>query len=106
MILIWRGWGILTFFMPFIWIFILVGIAIGMDYHQPDPDLATAAVVRMFALALALSVASLYFIVRYRERVAPGVDHLIYVPTRYWNWLFAAGAVVLLVLSFFPRLFA
>jgi hypothetical protein len=106
MILIWRGWGILTFFMPFIWLFILIGIAIGMDYHQADPDQANAEVARMFALALALSAVSLYIIWRYRERVAPGVDHLIYIPTKYWNWLFAAGAVVLFVLSFFPKVFA
>jgi hypothetical protein len=34
MIIFWRGWGVLVFFVPFVWIFILVGVMIGWDYYE------------------------------------------------------------------------
>jgi hypothetical protein len=90
--LFWRGWGILVFFRPFVWIFILLGVLLGSG-SQPDPAKAAAAVDRMFALAFALSAATVLFIARYRERTAPKRDDFMFIPMKYWPWLLGVAAL-------------
>jgi hypothetical protein len=100
MIIFWRGVGFLVFFVPFAWIFLLVGIMIGIGSHEPDPHKATVFVHRLFALAFALSAVTLDLVSRYRSRAAPGRDEFMFIPMRYWSWVVAAGAVALFVASF------
>lgn len=101
MIFFWRGWGITVFFIPFVWIFILVGVMLGMDYYEPDPVKAAAATYRMFALAFALAAVTLFLIMRYRTRVAPDRDDFMFIPMKYWTWIVAVGAIGLYGASFF-----
>jgi hypothetical protein len=101
MIMFWRGWGILVFFVPFVWIFILVGVMIGWDYYEPDPAKAAAMAYRLVALALALATVTLWAISRYRSRVAPSRDEFTFIPMKYWTWVVAAGALAAVVASFF-----
>lgn len=100
MVLFWRGWGHLVFFVPFAWFFILIGIMIGLDYHEPDPVEAGRGVYRLGALALALATVTLWAVSRYRSRVAPGADEFTFIPMKYWTYVIAAGAIALLVASF------
>ena len=53
--LFWRGWGVLVFIVPFAWIFVLIGVTIGMDYHEPDPGKVAVMIYRLGALAFALA---------------------------------------------------
>jgi hypothetical protein len=100
----WRGWGILVLLVPFAWIFLIVGIMIGIGYYDPDEARVAALIYRLGALAFALSAICLYPIVRYRARVAPGQDEFSFVPMKYWTYVLAAVAVALLAASFFnPR---
>ncbi|MBU6297071.1 MAG: hypothetical protein KGJ79_01235 [Alphaproteobacteria bacterium] len=99
--IIFRGWGSLVFFVPFFWIFALIGISIGMNYHETDPAALDVMMYRGGALALALSAFTLWPICNYRARVAPGVDTFSFIPMRYWTWVALAGAIGLLGWSFF-----
>ncbi len=99
-----RGWGSLVFFVPFFWIFVLVGVGIGTGYYEPDAAKLTVVMYRGAALALALSTATLWGICRYRSQVAPGRDEFSFIPMRYWTWVALAGAFVVFALSFFPNL--
>jgi len=98
-----RGWGSLVFFVPFIWIFILVGIMIGTGTYEPDAAKLNVMMYRGAALALTLSAVTLWFICNYRSRVAPGRDEFSFIPMKYWTWVVLAGAVVVLALSYFPN---
>jgi hypothetical protein len=44
----------------------------------------------------------LWPIVRYRNRSAPGVDHLAFIPMRYWLPIVATVALLAVIASFFP----
>ncbi len=68
MLIIWRGWGHLVFFVPFAWIFVLVGIMIGFEYYEPDPQKAAAFAYRLFALAFLLAAITLEIVTRYRRK--------------------------------------
>ena len=99
--LFWRGWGILVFVVPFAWIFVLIGVVIGMDYHEPDPGKVAVMIYRLGALAFALAAVTLLAVERYRSRAAPGADDFAFIPMTYWPWLVTAGALGLFVASFF-----
>lgn len=86
MVIFWRGWGIIVLFVPFAWIFLLVGLVIAGEYYEPDPAKAAAMVYRMGAAALALSTATLWAVSRYRARVAPGRDQFTLIPMNYWTY--------------------
>jgi len=96
---VWRGWGHLVFFVPFAWIFVLVGVLIGSNYHEPDE--AKAMVYRAGALALALAAVTLWIISHYRSRVAPDRDEFSFIPMKYCTYAIAAGALAAFVTSFF-----
>jgi hypothetical protein len=56
------------------------------------------------ALLLALSSLTLWPIIRYRSRrVGPNVDHLYFIPVRYWAYGIGIGAVGCLVASFVDK---
>jgi hypothetical protein len=101
MMLIWRGWGHLVFFVPFAWIFVLLGVFIGTNYHEPDEAKVDVMVYRAGALALALAAVTLWIISNYRSRVAPGRDEFAFIPMRYCTYAIAAGALAAFVTSFF-----
>jgi hypothetical protein len=101
MMLFWRGWGHLVFFVPFAWIFVLVGVLIGSNYHEPDEAKAEAMVYRAGGLALALAAVTLWIISHYRSRVAPGRDEFSFIPMKYCTYAIAAGALAAFVTSFF-----
>jgi hypothetical protein len=101
MVVFWRGWGILVLFVPFAWLFVVVGVMIGWGTYEPDAAKAAATTYRMGALSFLLAALSLYAISHYRSRVAPGVDQFTFIPMRYWTWVVAAGAVAAFVASFF-----
>jgi hypothetical protein len=98
--LFWRGWGILVFFVPFLWIFILAGVLIGSGAYEPDPVKASAAIDRLFALAFALAGASVFLIVRYRARKGINYDDFMFIRMKYWAWLLGLVALGLVVASF------
>lgn len=99
--LIWRGWGHLVFFVPFAWIFVLIAVVIGSNYYEPDEAKLDAMIFRLGALALALASVTLWFITRYRSRVAPGRDEFSFIPMKYFTSVIAAGAVAAFAASFF-----
>ncbi len=98
--LFWRGWGILVFFIPFLWIFILIGVLIGSGAYEPDPVKAAAGTDRLFAFAFALASASVFLIVRYRARKGLNYDDFMFIPMKYWPWLLGLAALALVVASF------
>ena len=71
-------------------------------YYEPDREKATAMVYRTFAAGCGLAVLVLWPMVRYRNRSAPGVDELAFIPMRYWLPIVAIVALVAAVASFFP----
>ena len=93
--------GHLVFFVPFAWIFVLIGFLIGSDYHEPDEAKALAMIYRMGALALALATVTLWIISRYRSRVAPGRDEFSFIPMKYYIYVMAASALAAFAVSFF-----
>jgi hypothetical protein len=97
----WRGWGILVFFIPFLWIFILIAVALGSGAYEPDPVKAAVDIDRMFALAFVLAAATVFPIARYRERTAPKRDDFMFIPMKYWTWVLTVVALGFLVASFF-----
>jgi hypothetical protein len=100
--IIWRGWGYLILLVPiFFWIVLVVAMA-SWGYYEPDREKATAMVYRTFAAGCGLGVLVLWPIVHYRSRSAPGVDHLAFIPMRYWLPIVAAAALVATIASFFP----
>lgn len=98
--LFWRGWGIAVFLIPFLWIFILIGVMAGAGYYEPDSVKAAAAVDRLFALAFALSGVSVFLIVRYRARKGRNYDDFMFIPMKYWPWLLGLVTLGFVVASF------
>ncbi|MCA0301354.1 MAG: hypothetical protein LCH95_03020 [Proteobacteria bacterium] len=99
MILQWRGWGVLVFFVPVVLsLFVLLYFAVA-DFQQLDGVAATQLLLRLEALALALAAILLGAVFRFRQRTAPGKDALFHVPAGYWVWLVAAAALASAVAS-------
>ncbi len=102
MIVFWRGYGILVLFVP---LFALLGTAllmVALGYYEPDRMKAAAAVYRLGAAALALATVILWAVVRWRNRVAPGVDQFTFIPMKYWTPVIALGALASFIASFVP----
>lgn len=101
MVLISRGWGSLNFFIPAFFMMLPAFWIIGAGIYEPDGLEASRLLLRAEALSLAGAALLQAAIVHYRSRTAPGVDTMLFVPARYWVWVTAAGAVAMLVMSFF-----
>lgn len=113
MVLFWqgRGWAVLP--IMFGWIFLVIGVMIATKGPEADPN-AAANTDRIFALAFALSAANVFYLhwrrgKKLRAPAEPGAeegngvvppDSFMFVPIKYWAYLFAAGAAYLLVHSF------
>lgn len=100
--IVWRGWGWLIVGLP-----IMVAIAgalilDSMGFNGLAPEKAAALVYREFAASLALSMLLLWPLVRRRNRTAPGIDHLGFIPMRFWLPVGLVGAIGLLIASFVP----
>ncbi len=105
--LCWKGWGILVFIVTFAWIFIVIGIMIAMDFHEPDEAKAAAATDLLFALSFILSASNVFFLARYREntprevvdpatgeiRVVPHTDEFMFIRMKYWTHILAACSI-------------
>ncbi len=102
MIIFWRGWGALVLFAPLLWILAAVMILIGIDYHESDADMAAATIYRLCAAGLAVATLNLWMVVRYRERVAPGVDQFGFIPMKFWTPVIGLFAMASFVASFIP----
>lgn len=102
MVVFWRGWGIWVLFVPLFWIFVAVLTPVFMGYHEPDSMKASAMIYRLAAAGLAVATVNLWLMVRYRERVAPGVDQFTFVPMKYWTPVIALLAAAAVVASFVP----
>ncbi len=113
--LFWRGWGILVFFIPIVWIFIAIGIMISSGSYEPDEAKATADIYRLFALCLIVSAACVFFLARYRDKtpgkvvdpstgqihLVPHVDEFMFIRMKYWTHILVGFSVVLFIKSFF-----
>lgn len=100
MVLIWRGWGCLSFFIPVFFLLLPVLWIAGAGVHEPDGIAASRLLLRAEALALTGAALLQAAIVHYRSRTASGFDTLLFVPASYWIWVTAGSAVVMFVLSF------
>ena len=102
MVVFWRGYGILVLFAPLVWMLLAVLVMVFSGYHEPDNMKAAAAVYRVGAAGLALATVNLWLVVRWRERVAPGVDQFTFIPMKYWTPAIALCALAAFVASFVP----
>lgn len=113
MLIFWQGRGWLVPLIMFGWIFFAVGVMIATmgSEASPNPDASTD---RTFALGFALSAANVFYLhwrrgMRVRAAGETGSesgsaaippDSFMFVPVKYWAYLFAAVAVYLLGHSF------
>ena len=111
----WRGWGILVFLVTFGWIFLLIGIMIATEYHEPDEAKGAAVTDLIFALALILSAASVFLLTRYRDNtpgkvvdpatgeihLVPHADEFMFIPMKYWTYVLVAFSAWMFIRSFF-----
>lgn len=114
MLIFWRGRGWLVPMILFGWVFVAVAFAIVTAPAQGDPK-AAAHVDLLFAVVFIASAISVYVLDRRtRARLAPiedaspgephlevQHDHFMFVPVKYYTWLFLAGAVFMATKSFF-----
>ncbi len=101
--IIWRGWGYLTLLIPILlWLAIVVTISSLGDYYEPDSLKAAAFVYRSMAGGFIAGALILWPLVRYRNRTAPGVDELAFIPMRYWTPVVAFFGAAAFVASFIP----
>jgi hypothetical protein len=113
--LFWKGWGILVFVATFGWLFLLMGIMIAMDSHEPDASKAAADTDLLFALAFILAATTVFFLARYREDTPregvdprtgqieriPHEDEFMFIPMKYWTYFLAACSAYMFIRSFF-----
>lgn len=103
MVIFWRGWGYLVLFIPLAWLVAALLAIVLSEWHEPDTIKAMATIYRIGAAALAAATLTLWFIARYRARTKPAeADTFIFVPVKYWVYVIALFAPVLLILSFAP----
>ncbi len=100
--IIWRGWGILVLLIPIALWLALVLVMVGNGYYEPDQEKAAAMVYRTFAGGCALGALVIWPIAHRRNRTAPGVDHLAFIPMRYWLPILAVVALAVVIASFIP----
>jgi hypothetical protein len=85
--MIWRGWGWMAFFLPIIPF--IACLAVGEPLHVQMGLIG--------AVSLVISAVLLGLISRYRERRMPDIDHLYFVPMKYWPYVYVVGAVASLI---------
>ena len=109
----WRGRGWLVPMIFLGWLFVGVAFAVVTAPPQGDPQ-ASAHVDLLFAVVFAASALSVYVLHRRTrarltpiEDALPGEphlevqhDHFMFLPVKYWPWLFLAVAVVMAGKSF------
>lgn len=100
--IIWRGWGILVLVAPILLWFVAVGIALGVVHLPLDPQHAAALIYRSFAVAAAISAVALWPVAVHRSRTHPGVDHLAFIPMRFWSPILLVLALAAVGVSFLP----
>lgn len=112
MLVFWRGIGWAVPLIMFGWIFALVFVMIATQGPEADPN-ADATTARLFGFAFLLSAGTVSYLARRRARrppqiierstvetvlvpemvPVPGGDHFMFVPLKYWSYLFAVTAV-------------
>jgi hypothetical protein len=114
MLLFWRGLGWSVLPILFGWIFLLIFVMIATQGPAADPN-AAANTSRLFGLAFALSTASVFYLARRRANrprliadpatgeslPVPQQDDFMFIPMKYWSYIFAAGAAYFFIRSFF-----
>jgi peptidoglycan biosynthesis protein MviN/MurJ (putative lipid II flippase) len=100
--IIWRGLGVLVLVIPIVIWLAIVFTMMGFDYYEPDTQKAAAMAYRTFAAGCVAGLLVLWPLVRRRNRTAPGVDHLAFVPMRYWLPILAVVAAAAVAASFIP----
>ncbi len=114
MLIFWEGKGWTVPLIMFGWIFFMVGVLIATAPPEGDPN-GAATTDRLFAIAFALSAATVFFMDhrRNRKRRVPGAvvgtgepgamasrDSFMFVTLRYWSYVFVAITVYFIVHSF------
>lgn len=114
MLIFWEGKGWTVPLIMFGWIFFMVGVVIATLPAEGDPN-ADANTNRVFAIAFALSAATVFFMDRRRSRkrreqaasdaaegagaIAPR-DSFMFIALKYWAYVFAAVTVYFIGHSF------
>ncbi|MGA2056661.1 MAG: hypothetical protein ABSG88_15265 [Bradyrhizobium sp.] len=110
--MVWRGWGFIVVLVLVFWAVVLLGVTdtAGTGFGAFTDWLRTIKVqyhlngYHYLVLLLALSSLTLWPIARYRSRRAgPNIDHLYFVPMRFWVYGFGIGAVGCLIASFVDK---
>jgi len=113
--LFWKGWGFWVYGITFGWLFILIGIMIAIDSHDPDAAKAAAFTDQLFGLSFMLSALSVFVLSRYRDntphqKIDPSTgsidlihnhDEFMFIPMRYWSYILAVISAVFFIRSFF-----
>jgi hypothetical protein len=113
MLIFWRGKGWLVPVILIGWVFVAVGFAIATAPDAGDPD-AGAHVDLLFAVVFVVSAITVYLMDRRtRARILPIADavpgephlavyhdHFMFLPVKWYTWVFLAGAVFMAGKSF------
>lgn len=113
MLIFWRGRGWLVPVIMFGWLFVATGFAIATAPKNGDPN-AAAHVDLLFAVVFVASAVTVYLMDRRTTaRIVPIADavpgeahravprdHFMFIPVKYYTWLFLAIAIFLAVKSF------
>lgn len=113
MVVFWRGWGWTIPLIMFGWIFVAVGYVIATAPPGGNPN-AAKDTDRLFALVFVLSAATVYLLDSWRRRGSTPVvdpatgetiliknaDHFMFIPAKYYPWVFLAIAVYMMAKSF------
>lgn len=112
--LVWQGWGILVVAIPFAVIAVVSAIWTAMFGSAAAREGATL----MLGVALLVSAPLVYLLGKRldarpgrtmidkdtgQEIVLRGAHTLFFVPVRYWAWIGAGLAVILLVVGMLPQ---
>ncbi len=100
--IIWRGWGWLAVGLPLLFFVVAAVTLAGYGFVGLGPAQATVYVDRLLAASFAGSALLLWPLVRRRNHTAPGIDHLAFIPMRYWLPIDLLVAAAFFVLSFYP----
>lgn len=113
MLIFWEGKGWTVPLIMFGWVFVMIGVAIATGPAEGDPK-AAANTDRFFAIAFALSAATVFFMDQRRKNrrqqaasvdtgeagaMAPR-DSFMFIALKYWSYIFAAIAVYFIGHSF------
>lgn len=113
MVVFWRGWGWTVPLIMFGWAFASVGYVIATAGPNGNPN-AARDTDRLFAVVFILSALTVYFLDRWRRRgttpvvdpatgethAVPNDDHFMFIPSRYFVWIYLAAAVYMAAKSF------